>query len=279
MTSVEIRSSPVDGAHRVEAWHGDVLVGHAEAHPLQLFEHEHYCDVQVVGDHRRRGIGTRLFRALDHELPPRETLVCRVLHRDRVAVSFVDALGHDLVELCPAPHTEPTAAHWSAWAAAQPIADGTVLVGVGDVPAADLEEAWVDYYVWAHEPVGELRPRADIATASSGLSASLDHAVSTLVLRGRRIVALSLVFNDLAEDGITRVLAETRRIDEPDGVRLVASALARTLVELGARGVRLAELEGRTFDPHVPAVVSGFPPHASNPMSVVRLHRRTRRPD
>ena len=102
------------------------------------------------------------------------------------------------------PRPTPTAAPWSAWAAAQPIADGTVLVGVGDVPAADLEEAWVDYYVWAHEPVGELRPRADIATASSGLSAALDHAVSTLVLRGGRIVALSLVFNDLAEDGITR---------------------------------------------------------------------------
>jgi hypothetical protein len=141
------------------------------------------------------------------------------------------------------------------------------------VPEADLEEAWVDYYVWAHEMIGPLRPRAAIAAASAGLGADLDHAVSSLVIRGGRVVALSLVFGRPAWDGIVRVLAETPRIDEPDGEHLVAAAIARTLTLLAGRGVRLVELEGRTFDPHLPAVVATFPPHDSNPMSVVRLRR------
>ena len=87
------------------------------------------------------------------------------------------------------------------------------------------------------------------------------------------VVALSLVFDGPARDGIVRVLAETPRVDEPDGEHLVAAALARTLTLLADRGVRRVELEGRTFDPHLPAVVATFPPHDSNPMSVVRLHR------
>ena len=274
MTSAEIRDASTDRVLRFEAWAGGSCVGHATARPTQLFEHEHFCDVQVAEARRREGIGTSLYAALDQALPPDEVLVCRLLHADGPAVGFADSIGHDLVELCPAPQADPTAARWSEWCSRQPVPDGAVAVGIDEVPAADLEEAWVDYYVWAHESIGPLRPRADVAAASAGLADYLDHEVSTLILRGGRVVALSLVFSEVAEDGITRVLAETPRIDEPDGVPLVAAAVARTLTMLGRRGVRVAELEGRTFDPHVPAVVATFPPHDSNPMSVVRLHRR-----
>ena len=269
----ELRDVSAPGVGRVEARIGHARVGHASARPTQLFEHEHFCDVWVAEGHRRAGIGTALYAALDRILPSSEVLVCRVLHADAAAVGFAASIGHDLVELCPAPQADPTDLAWQAWVARQSVPDGAVAVGVDEVPAADLEGAWVDYYVWAHESIGPLRPRADIAAASSDLAAHLDHAVSTLILRGGRVVAVSLVFDGPAEDGITRVLAETPRIDEPDGTRLVAAAIARTFAALGARGVRVAELEGRTFDPHVPAVVATFPPHDSNPMSVVRLHR------
>ena len=69
------------------------------------------------------------------------------------------------------------------------------------------------------------------------------------------------------------MLAETPRVDEPSGTPLVAAAIARTLDVLARRGVAGVELEGRTFDPHLPTVFASFPPHVSNPMSVVRLHR------
>jgi hypothetical protein len=272
MSDPEIRDASADGVLRVEAWDGDVLIGHATARPTQLFDHEHFCDVWVEERRRREGVGSALYAALDRALPRDEALVCRVLHADLTAVGFVGSIGYDLVELCPAPQADPTAAAWSEWISRQQVPGGAVAVGIAEVPAADLEEAWVDYYVWAHESIGPLRPRAEVAAASSGLAAYLDHGVSTLILRGGRIVALSLVFDEVAEDGIIRVLAETPRIDEPDGTPLVAAALARTHAALGGRGVRVAELEGRTFDPHVPDVIATFPPHDSNPMSVVRLH-------
>lgn len=72
------------------------------------------------------------------------------------------------------------------------------------------------------------------------------------------------------------MLAETPRIDEPDGPALVAAALAGTIAGLDRRGTRLFELEGRTFDRHLTAVIGTFPPHDANPMSVVRLHRPER---
>ena len=276
MAVPEIRDASGGDVVRLEAWDSASLVGHAVARPVRLFEHEHFCDVQVDHHRRREGIGSALWAALDRAVPPREALISRVLHADTAAVGFVGAIGHDLVELCPAPQAHPTAPAWATWCAAQPIPDGAVAVGPDAVPEADLEEAWVDYYVWAHRMIGPLRPRAVVAEASAGLGGDLDHGVSTLLLRGGRVVALSLVFDRPAWDGIVRVLAETPRVDEPDGTHLVAGALARTLTLLGDRGVRVVELEGRTVDPHLPAVVATFPAHDSNPMSVVRLHRTVR---
>lgn len=272
----EIRDTSAGDVVRVEAWDEGALVGHATARPVQLFEGERMCHVVVDIPRRREGIGTALWSALDAAVPRAEVLVCRILHSDADAVGFAGSIGHDLVELCPAPQADPVTTVWAAWCAAQPVPDGAVAVGSDGVPAADLEEAWVDYYVWAHEMIGPLKPRAVVAEASAGLGAYVDHGVSSVLLRGGRVVALSLVFAAPAEDGIVRVLAETPAVDEPDGEHLVAAALARTLTLLASRGVRLVEMEGRTFDPHLPAVVATFPSHDSNPMSVVRLHRRPR---
>ena len=273
MGTPEIRDASTDGVVRLEAWDAATMVGHATARPVQLFEHEHFCDVQVEQDRRRQGIGSALWTALERAVPTSEALICRVLHADDDAVGFANSIGHDLVELCPAPQADPTAAEWSAWCEAQHVPDGSVAVGPDGVPEADLEEAWVDYYVWAHEMIGPLRAREVVAAASAGLGGALDHGVSTLVLRGGRVVALALVWREPPWDGIVRVLAETPRVDEPDGEHLVAAALARTLSLLAERGVRKVELEGRAFDPHLPAVAATFPPHDSNPMSVLRLHR------
>ncbi|KQV77315.1 hypothetical protein ASC64_00185 [Nocardioides sp. Root122] len=269
----EIRDASTGDVVRVEAWEADALVGHAVARPVPLFEKERFCDVQVDSGRRREGIGSALWVELERRVPAGETLVCRILHADADAVGFADWIGHDLVEHCPAPQADPATVAWAAWRAAQPVPDGAVAIGSDGVPEADLEEAWVDYYVWAHEPVGLLRPRADVAAASAGLGTYVDHGVSSVVLRGGRVVALSLVFAEPSEDGIVRILAETPRPDEPDGLHLVAAAIARTLTLLASRGVRLVEMEGRTFDPHLPDVFATFPPHTSNPMSVVRLHR------
>ena len=248
MAVPEIRdASPAEGV-RLEAWDDGHLVGHATARPVQLF-------------------------AVDRSVPPGAALISRVLHVDSHAVGFADSIGHEVIELCPAPQADPATPSWAAWCEAHPVPDGAVAVGPDSVAEVDLEEAWVDYYVWAHEMIGPLKSRADVAAASAGLRAELDHEVSTLLLRGGRVVALSLVWAAPPWDGVVRVLAETPRVDEPGGEQLVAAALARTLTLLADRGVRPVELEGRTFDPHLPAVAATFPPHQSNPMSVVRLRR------
>ena len=269
----EIRDASTDDDVRVEAWDAGSLVGHASARPVQLFHDERFCSVEVVPDRRREGIGTTLYAAVDALVPTREWLICRMLHSDHAESGFVDSIGYELIELCPAPIADPSDTAWRRWVADQPLPAGAQAVRSDAVPEADLESAFVDYYVWAHEMIGPLRPRADVAVASRGLASALDHDASTLVLREGRIVALSLVFRP-EEGSTTRILAETTRVVEPDGSQLVAGAIAGTLDVLGRRGVALVELEGRTFDPHLPAVFASFPPHASNPMSVVRLQRR-----
>ena len=103
----EIRDASTDDDVRVEAWDAGVLVGHASARPVQLFHDERFCSVEVEPDRRREGIGTALYAALDALVPARESLICRMLHADRVESGFVDSIGHDLIELCPAPMRRP----------------------------------------------------------------------------------------------------------------------------------------------------------------------------
>ena len=93
MAFPEIRDASADGVVRVEAWDADALVGHATARPVQLFECERFCEVQVDGARRREGIGTALWTALDGAVPPEEALVCRLLHADTDAVGFAGSIG------------------------------------------------------------------------------------------------------------------------------------------------------------------------------------------
>ena len=120
----EIRDVSTDGDMRVEARDAGVLLGQASAHPVQLFHDERFCSVEVVPDRRREGIGTRLYAALDALVPEHESLICRVLHADPVETGFVDSIGHDLIELCPAPCADPTDDAWRRWVADQPLPAG-----------------------------------------------------------------------------------------------------------------------------------------------------------
>jgi hypothetical protein len=268
----DIRKIPVEDGLRLEAWLAGSRVGTATARPVALFENEQLCHIEVGRQHRRAGIGAALWAALDEHVPATEALITRVLHSQPDAVGFVESIGWDLVEHCPAPRVVPASPAWRAWAAGHPAPPGTI-VGPSDAVSAEMvDEAFVDWYVWAHEMIGPLRPRDDVARAAAGTAAELDDQVSRLVLRDGRIAAFSLVFDDVS-DGLRRVIAETTRVDEPGGTALVAAALAATLDACARRGDPLVELEGRTIDPHLPAVMSTFPPHDTAPMSVVRLHR------
>lgn len=272
----DIRESPVEDGLRLEAWLDDACVGAAVARPVALFEGEQFCHVEVDEEHRRSGIGTQLWSALDDRVPADEALITRVLHTDTDARGFAGSIGWDLVEHCPAPRAVPRAAEWRAWARAQPTPAGTVVTATDRVSADRLDDAFVDWYVWAHEMIGPLRPRSVVAAAAAGTAGELDHEVSRVAMRDGRIVALSLLF-EAAPDGLQRVIVETTRPDEPDGTALVAATLAATLDACAARGNATVELEGRTIDPHLPVVIATFPPHDSAPMSVVRLHRRAGR--
>jgi hypothetical protein len=269
---LDIRNTSTDADTRLEAWLTGSRMGTATARAVALFEHEQFCHVEVAQQHRRAGIGTALFTALDEQVPRTEALITRVLHSQADAVGFVESIGSDLVEHCPAPRAVPVSPAWRAWAAAHPSPPGTTVKASNAVSAAQVDAAFVDWYVWAHEMIGPLRPRDVVARAAAGTADELDHRVSRLVLRDGRIAAFSLVFHD-ASDGLQRIIAETPQVDEPDGTALVAAALAATFEACARRGDGLVELEGRTIDPHLPAVLATFPPHDSAPMSVVRLHR------
>jgi hypothetical protein len=271
----EIRDVSSDGRVRLEAWLDGVRVGEATARPIELFEHEQFCHVEVDEAHRRAGFGAALYAALDARVPDTEALITRVLHADTAAAAFVDAVGHAVIEHCPAPRAVPTDDAWRAWAAVQPPPPGADVVRSDAVPAEQLDEAFTDWYVWAHTMIGPLRPREVVAAAVAGIAGELDHDVSRLVVREGRVAALSLVSAE-SWDGVPRILAEATRLDEPDGTPLVAAAVAASLQAFDRRGDALVELEGRTIDPHLSAVVATFPPHDAAPLSVVRLRRRDR---
>ncbi len=135
----EIRDASTDDDVRVEAWDAGVLVGHASARPVQLFHDERFCSVEVVPDRRREGIGSTLYAAVDALVPPRSALICRVLHPTTAESGFVESIGYELIELCPAPIADPSDTAWRRWVADQPLPAGAQTVRIDAVSEVDLE--------------------------------------------------------------------------------------------------------------------------------------------
>jgi GNAT superfamily N-acetyltransferase len=233
----------------------------------------YFSEIEVVEDHRRRGIGTAVFAELCNRTERRPfPIFTRAMASQPVRRLFAESLGYDVMVHCPAPQAEPTTAEWRTWITAQPVPAGCRVVAVDEIDRATFNAVWYGYYQWAHEPWAPTYGPDRVAAAMPDYRSTLDADTSVLIVEATEIVAMSLV-GDETWDGRTMIICETARPDQPDGARLVRVAAAQSLGRLRHRGVRLVEFEGHTTDPHTPGLFASFPPHNSDPMDIIKLHR------
>jgi GNAT superfamily N-acetyltransferase len=236
----------------------------------------YFCEIDVLEDHRRRGIGSAIFEELCARTAHRPfPIATRAMASQPVRRVFAESLGYDVMVHCPEPQADPGAPAWRAWIEAQAVPVGCRIVGVHEVDQGTFNATWFDYYRWAHEPWAPTYEPDRLATAMPDFRSTLDPATSVLILDGDAIVAMSLVGGEPLW-GRRMILCEASRPDQPGGALLVRAAAARSLERLGHRGIRLAEFEGHSTDPHIPGLFASFPPHRSDPMDIISLHRRER---
>ena len=231
------------------------------------------CEVSVSPAFRRRGIGSRLFTAVqqiaDHRLP----IVGRVMSSQPLRRHFAEHLGGSVLLHCPMPSIDPTSAAGQQWTAAQLLPDGYETTRMTDVPAEEVQAAWSTYYSWAHQPLGPTRADA-LPTVWEDYRSGIDDTLSYLCRDADgQIVAFSFVSPDIW-DGRTFIVAETANRDQPLGVSVLQATLAASLRALADRGMQRVEIEGHSTDPHIPQLFETLPAGPSDPLDIYLLSPR-----
>jgi GNAT superfamily N-acetyltransferase len=236
----------------------------------------YFCEIDVAEDHRRRGIGTAVFAELCARTAERPfPIFSRAIASQPVRRLFAASLGYDVVVHCPSPQADPTAPTWRRWIERQPPPAGCRVVGPHEVDEAAFEAVLIGYFRWAHEPWGPTYGPDRLAAALRNYRSTLDPKASVLIIQDAEIAAMSLVAGEIRE-GRTMVICEAARPNQPGGELLVRTAAGQSLDRLRHRGIRLVEFEGHSTDPHIPGLFASFPPHDSDPMDVISLHRTRR---
>jgi GNAT superfamily N-acetyltransferase len=228
------------------------------------------CEVSVSPAFRRRGIGTRLFTAMqqiaDHRLP----IVGRVMSSQPLRRPFAEHLGGSVLLRCPMPSIDPTSAAGQQWTAAQQLPDGYQTTRMTDLPAGETQAAWSAYYIWAHQPLGPTRADA-LPTVWEEYRSGIDDTLSYLCTDAEgQIVAFSFVSPEVW-DGRTFLVAETANRDQTLGVSVLQATVAASLRACADRGIQRVEIEGHTTDPHIPQLIETLPAGPSDPLDIYLL--------
>lgn len=230
----------------------------------------YFCEIDVLPDHRRQGIGTQLYAAVHQLSDPRFPVLARAMDSFPLRRLFAESLGCSVAVHCPSPWIDPPSPQARSWVAEQQLPEGHRTTVVDDQPSDAVKDAWVASCSWAYQTFGTVHPDR-LPQEWDRYSKGIDPTVSTVTLdRGDTIVAFSLVSPD-AWDGRTFVVAETVRRDQPDGSRLLGATVAASISALAERGTRRVQLEGHSTDPHIPDVMRSLPPAGSDPMDILRL--------
>jgi GNAT superfamily N-acetyltransferase len=233
----------------------------------------YFCQVSVSPVVRRRGIGTRLFAAVQQVADRRLPILGRAVSSQPLGRHFAEHLGGSVLLHCPMPSIDPTSASGQHWAAAQLLPEGYQTTRMTDVPADEIRAAWSAYFVWAHEPLGRVRADA-LPTVWDDYRGGVDDTLSYLC-RGAdgHIAAFSFVSPDVW-DGRTFVVAETVNRDQPLGVSVLQATLAASLRALADSGIQRVEIEGHSTDSHIPHVFQSLPVGPSDSLDMYLLTPR-----
>ena len=231
------------------------------------------CEVSVSPDFRRRGIGSRLFTAVqqiaDHRLP----IVGRVMSSQPLRRPFAEHLGGSVLLHCPMPSIDPTSAAGQQWIAAQRLPDGYQTTRMTDVPVEQVQAAWSTYYSWAHQPLGPTRADA-LPTVWEDYRSGIDDTLSYLCRDADgQIVAFSFV-SPAHLGRPTFIVAETANRDQPLGVSVLQATLAASLRAFADQGIQRVEIEGHSTDSHIPQLFETLPAGPSDPLDIYLLTPR-----
>jgi Acetyltransferase (GNAT) family len=230
-----------------------------------------FCEVTVIPEYRRRGIGTRLYAAV-YELTDRSIpVVTRAMNSQPIRRLFAESIGCSTLVHCPEPWIDPTSTAGREWITRQQLPGGYRTVAMDELPIERVEQAWATYFEWAHRPFGTVHTD-HLPQLWTRYSDGLDHDASRLSIETSTgaIVALSLVTPD-AWDGRTMIVSETVHEEQRYGDQLLAATIAASLGRLADQGIRRVELEGHSTDAHSPRIVQTIPAGGGDPMDILRL--------
>jgi GNAT superfamily N-acetyltransferase len=261
-----LHGPPREGERWKRTWvgeQGDAVVGAITLGRNYVHPARYSCAVEVAPASRRNGLGRQLIEfARDHRAEPLP-LAVKVRERDAAGRALSATFDSRLVARSPCPVVRPADAV-PAWCAAHA---GPARPMTGSDPH-ELVVAFSDLYRWQHEDWSPVRSEPALAEMSGAVLSELDHDLSAGVWRGDRLVAASFVFREAAR---LECVAETTRRDEPDGVELLAAAIAATLTAAEAAGIDSVEFDGHDADPHLAPLVATLPIASSNPLLLVEL--------
>ncbi len=231
----------------------------------------YFCDVTVVPEYRRRGLGTRLYAAV-YELTDRSIpVVTRAMSSQPIRRRFAEFIGCSTLVHCPEPWIDPTSTAGREWITQQQLPDGYRTVAMDELPIERVEQAWATYFEWAHRPFGTVHTD-HLPQYWAQYSDGLDPDASRLSIETSTgaIVALSLVTPD-AWDGRTMIVSETVHEQQRHGDQLLGATIAASLGRLADQGIRRVELEGHSTDAHSPQIVQTIPAGGGDPMDILKL--------
>lgn len=225
--------------------------------------------VAVAPDRRRRGLGRTLVRQARRMRVEPLPLVVQLFESDVAGMALLRAEGGEVVQTTPGFEVEPAA--MLPWCAAQRAPAGVVLDSLATASRDELVRAWVDLYVWQHE--GWTEPPLSLPDLTRYIGTAVDATAldaSAGAWVGGRLAAIAAAFVD--PDGMTEIVTETARRDEPDGAALVAAVVADCLRRLADRRVAAVTFDGHLTDPHLHPVTGTFPPGLpTDPLLVARI--------
>lgn len=224
--------------------------------------------IEVAAPYRRRGIGGVLLAALRELRPEPLPLATKLRESDPAAMAFLRTGGGRVYQRCPAVRPIPASAEITDWCRHQLAPTGTELVSPAGVSQMKLAEFFGHQYLWMHEQWSPADP-GPLRELAQDMVAEADPGLSVLAVHAGGVAAIAWAFPE--GDGSVTIVCETLRRDTPEGVPVVAAALARCLQKLAAAGISRVELDGHVTDPHLAPVVDTLPAQPSDPLLLVEF--------
>jgi hypothetical protein len=224
--------------------------------------------VEVGPGRRGRGLGRVLVDRVRRLAPEPRPLAAKLRPSDLAGAALLRRFGGRVYQRCPGWCPDPTSPEVRAWATGITRAADAAVLPLDELARTEWPELWVRQYLWVHEHWSPAAP-GPLRELAPDLVAGADPELSTIIVRGEHVDAVTWVFD--AHDGTAEVVAETTQPQAPAGVSDVAAGLARTMLALGDRAVRKAEIDGHVSDPHLGPVLEGFPAGLREPLYLVEI--------